>query len=256
MKLKTLTGLLLCCYFAVVNAAEDLTINIRVGIHAQPPFQLENPKGGAAYELVRALNTVQSTFNFELVPIPVKRKIQSMQEGWIDVSIFDNPKWGWQQKVNTSFSLIKTQDVFITKNKPGIVQNYLKEYDDKKIVLVRGYHYNFIDFETEVTEISRKIDVTLVNSEVELIKMVLMDRADIGVVNNVTLDWFLKQNTRYRDDIYRSNFFDSEVQRYLLTFEGSPIDTEEVNAIISLADKKGLLAPIYKKYAMEKPTFN
>lgn len=258
-----ITNLLLLLLLSLINIPNSYAreqsserIDIIVGLSVRPPF-LEVPHHGAGPDILVALNKVQDKYNFTYQAIPSKRKVQAINEGWIDISMWDNVLWGWEKgTMQASVPLIDSKDVYIALAEKGRSQDFFDELTQRKLAFVSGYHYKIANFETNIDKLSSRFNLSIVQNEESAIYMVLAKRVEISIVSKTALDWFLIQNPVYQAKIIVSKTFDTQYSRHILATNNSLIEVSEVNHFLALADNKGLLAPIYKKYGLVKPTFS
>ena len=121
---------------------------------------------------------------------------------------------------------------------------------------MNGYHYRFADFETDVDKLSARFNLSIVRTEEAAIKMTVTNRVEATIVSDTSLGWFLLRNPEYHSKILTSDKYDTAYSRHFLVKKNSFIKVSELNDILLSADEKGLLAPIYKKYGLTKPSFN
>jgi len=242
------------CSFASEQAIER--IDVIVGLSVRPPFLDVSEKNGAGPDILTVLNMVQEQFNFIYKPIPSQRKVQAIKEGWVDVSMWDNLSWGWKSSaMQASNSLVNSKDVFIALTDDIRTQHFFDDLTKRKLSFVNGYHYKIADFETNVDKLSTRFDLSMVRTEEAAVKMVLAKRVEVSIVSETALNWFLIRYPKYHSKILISEIFDTQYSRHFLASNKSVIKVSEINQFLTLADKKGLLAPIYRKYGLEKPNF-
>ncbi len=87
--------------------------------------------------------------------------------------------------------LVSSKDIFVTTNDSRSTQDSFKDLNTKKLALVNGYHYKFVNLETDAEKRSTHFDLTLVRTEEAALKMVLANRVEISVVSETALNWFL-----------------------------------------------------------------
>ena len=240
----------------VYGKALPAAIEIKVGSSARPPFLAEESLTGAAPEVIAAMNSVQNQFEFILVPVPIKRRTQSLADGWVDVVMWDNPAWGWQEEdLDLSMALVASKDIFLALKKKNRGQEFFADLSDKNLVAVHGYHYKFANYVTELSELVKHFNITLVRSEEVTINMVLVNRAEVAVVSTIALNWYLLRHPEFKDSFLVSRRFDTAYERFFLVPKTSPIRSREINKILAKADQRGLLAEIYRRYGLEKTDF-
>jgi len=242
------------CSFASEQAIER--IDVVVGLSVRPPFLDVSEQNGAGPDMLAVLNIVQEQFNFLYKAIPSQRKVQAIKESWTDVSMWDNLSWGWKSPpMQASTSLVNSKDVFIALTDENRTQHFFNDLTKRKLAFVNGYHYKIADFETNVDKLSTRFDLSMVRTEEAALKMVLAKRVEVSIVSETALNWFLIRYPKYRSKIFISETFDTQYSRHFITSNNSVIKVSELNQFLTLADKKGLLAPIYRKYGLVKPNF-
>ena len=81
---------------------------VRVGAAHFPPYTVRPEQGadtGLLPQLVEALNALQTDYQFVLVPTSIPRRFRDFQQGRVDMAIFENPKWGWQDIAHTDVDM-------------------------------------------------------------------------------------------------------------------------------------------------------
>jgi len=231
-------------------------INVVIGLSVRPPFLDVSEQRGAGPDILAVLNIVQEQFNFLYKAIPTQRKVQAITESWTDVSMWDNLSWGWKSyPMQASNPLVNSKDVYIALAEDNRTQHFFDDLTKRKFAFVNGYHYKIAGFETNVDKLSTRFDLSIVRTEEAAVKMVLAKRVEVTVVSETALNWFLIRYPKYRSKILISETFDTQYSRHFLTSNKSVIKVSEINQFLTLADKKALLAPIYRKYGLNKPNF-
>jgi len=226
---------------------------IIVGMSTRPPFLDIYGKTGAGPEILQALNLVQEKFHFKFKEVATKRKQQSFQELWVDVSMWDNLDWGWKgYQVDASIPILEASDIFITKKSENSGQLFI-DLEQQKIVIVNGYHYHFLGYETDVNKINEKFDVIQVRTEEAAIRMVESERATVAVVCDSSYLWYIKRKNLDDTVFDRAPFVDASYTRHFVVPKSAPITVIELNEILKSAHDKGLLLPIYKRYGLKLP---
>ncbi|NTS76467.1 transporter substrate-binding domain-containing protein [Catenovulum sp. SM1970] len=240
---------------SLFTLAAQAKTKIKVGMNVHSPFYFEHG-GGAGTEIIKVFNKLQDNFEFKAITVPVRRTPQALRDKWIDISMWDNPEWAEHLvPVTTSISILTSYDRFISKQAELTPVKIEQLLNNHTIALVHGYHYRFTDFETDSTKLNKRFNVMLVRDEEAVIDLIIQNRAQIGVLSDTTLNFYLKQHPEVKLVINVSKQFDTRFNRYFLIPEGAKISAKTINELIVKANKSGLLAPIYKKYALNKPNF-
>ena len=238
-----------------VNSQEKT--NIVIGVSPQEPYFLGDGTPGLTHELIHAMNQIQQQYHFTMMSIPVKRAFQMLSKKWVDLIIWDNPMWGWKNKqsVQVSLPLIHEKDVFVAQLNTSRTQVYFDELVGKKLVLVNGYHYQFLNLETNVYELIKEHTIKLVKTEYAALEEIVSGRADVTVVSESSLGWFLTSQPQYQQKLLISERYDSEYERYFLLPEHGKIPVQEINQIIKVLSSNGTFNKIYEKYGLRAPTY-
>ena len=250
---------ILPCTFATAENVKqpNARIVIQVGMGIRPPFLDASGTSGAGVDILVALNKVQSKFKFVHRFIPAMRTQESIARGWVDISMWDNPKWGWKDgEVSPSKALVASRDVYITRKSATKTQAFFEKITDKKLAVVNGYHYKIFKFENAPKLLDQLYDVSLVGSEEAVIKKVLANRSEVGIVSETALNWYFKQHPEASASILVSDKSDTQYKRYFLIADETTIKVEELNRFLKIADENQLLTPIYHYYRLPKPSFN
>lgn len=229
-------------------------IVVKVGAGIRPPFLLPDGKGMGP-EIITAFNLVQDDFHFELVSVPIARRVTSLEKGLVDIVMWDNVSWGWNniESLTESLPLLLSQDSFITHSSNTSAEDYFDDFAGKSICGINGYHYLFLNFQTDYKTLSKDLNITLVRTEEESIKMALNKRCDISVASLSAINWFFTIYPDARSQLTVSNRFDTKYTRHFLIPAYAPISSDEIDSIFLKANKLGLLEPIYNRYGQAIP---
>ena len=131
---------------------------VRIGAAHFPPYTVRPEQGadtGLLPQLVEALNTAQSDYQFVLVPTSIPRRFRDFEQGRIDMAIFENPDWGWQKIAHTSVDMgLEDAEVFVAQREPGREQGYFADLAGKRLAVFSGYHYVFANFTSHQLHVS------------------------------------------------------------------------------------------------------
>lgn len=226
---------------------------IKVGTSERPPLFISHSTNDVTEGVLEAMNAVQNDFWFSVRDIPVKRRSHSVRDRLVDVVMWDNPAWEWPMPLDTSWPLLRAKDIFIALKEKADGQHYFDSCTDKTFSLVNGYTYSFLAAEKQPPI---NPEIVFVKSEEVSIKMLLANRVDIAVTSDVTLKWFLERNPEARSRILVSDRSDINYERMFLVPKESPITASEINEILLMAGKQGLLQQKYKRFGLEVPDYS
>ncbi len=244
-------ALCLLSIFAFLSYANAKT-KVNVGLTSvQPPFVVDvAAKKGVIFDLLRTLNDNQSEFEFTPILYPARRMLSDYKELNIHIVAFNNVNWGWVQRGGVpSVNLTDGRDLFVSLANPDLTKT-----DIKDIGAVRGFHYAFAGYDAD--KLSKMQNVSLVENEAGVLKLLKFNRVKKGVVSEAFLNWIsisdphlykiLKINTETPDHTYH---------RQLIALESSPIKVEAIDSLLKKMRKSGILQAVYDKYGLTVPRF-
>ena len=96
---------------------------VRVAAVYFPPYVFkaeQHQARGLLADLLTALNQAQSQFSFVMVPTSIKRRFRDFRQQRIDLAIFENPGWGWQDVPHAAVDMgLEDSEVFVARAEPG-----------------------------------------------------------------------------------------------------------------------------------------
>ena len=219
-----------------------------------PPF-VEDGYGGLTSSLITLLNATQSEFKFSFVPTSPARRYRDLAGGRGNVIIFEMPEWGWRASgVETAESreIMKGGEVYITLANKGRDQSFFDDIGSKSIAAVLGYHYGFAKFNADPKFLTKTFDINLTFGVESIIKMVVKNRADVGVVTESYLAKYLKDHTEIIGRLLISKIRDQVYSLRAIVGSDSPISVPKLEAILDDLKANGALADLFKDYGFEK----
>ena len=225
---------------------------VRVAAVYFPPyvFKTEHTQAtGLLDELVAALNQAQADYRFVMVPTSVKRRFRDFEQLRIDLAIFENPGWGWQDVPHIALDMrLEDSEVFVTRAEPGRDQGYFDSFEGKRLALCHGYHYAFAGFNADPDYLSKTFNATLTHSHESNLLMVLHQRAEIALVTRSYIGDFLERNQQYAGQLLISERADQRYRHHVLLRPQAPITPEQFMAIYEPLRESGQLEKIFSRY--------
>ncbi len=215
----------------------------------QAPFVIDPAtREGLAFDVLNILNESQTSFQFEESLIPVKRLFYANNYKQYDLVLFNDVNWGWAELgAKGSTALTNGRDVFISlesANMDPLVGS---------IAAVRGYHYRFANYNPD--HLSKMQRVTLVNSEADILKMVLSKRTQWGVISESYLNWFGIRSAHERKRLRVLPKEDHRYQRQFVVFKHSKISVEQINALLASPMIEAKLKNAFRNYGLIGPIY-
>jgi polar amino acid transport system substrate-binding protein len=253
LKRRILTLILMCVFLSA--HADAIAQEVKVGGYLFPPFvQMHGQEiSGLTLDLIELFNQQQSQFQFNFVPTSPNRRYRDFKRGMYDVIFFESPQWGWQDTpIQTSDVFLKGGEVFFAVNRENRTQAYFDHLKDKRIVAILGYHYSFLNNETNSKTLKQHYDIKLMNSPKTVINQVINDKADIGIATYSYLQGQMKHNPLVKDKIIIGDTFDQTYEHRVLIRKGHPLTPKYMNALLTQLKNNGAMTQLLDKYGLSQ----
>ena len=228
---------------------------VKVGAAHFPPYTVRPEQGadtGLLPQLLEALNSAQSDYQFVLVPTSIPRRFRDFEEGRIDIAIFENPEWGWKAIRHVDVDMgLEDAEVFVTHNTDQRDQRYFDELAGKRLALFSGYHYAFAGFNADRQYLTEHFNATLTYSHDSNLLMVQRDRADVALVTRSYLSDFLQRNRKYRGQFLASDKVDQVYHHYALLRPDAAIGAAAFAELLQRLRDDGQLLKIFQPYQIK-----
>ncbi|WP_374761317.1 amino acid ABC transporter substrate-binding protein [Pseudomonas sp. sp1636] len=248
---KVLRG---CALFVALLAAGPLAAQqvVHVGGAFFPPYVAkaqESQHAGLLPQLLDALNRAQSDFHFIVRPTSISRRFRDFEQGRIDLSMFENPAWGWQGIAHDVVDMgLEDAEVFVARVEPGRGQGYFKRLRGKRLALLNGYHYGFAGFNAEAQFLAKNFNAILNHSHDSNLLMVLRGRADIALATRSYIGDFLRRNRQYAGQLLVSQRVDQHYRHQVLLRPAAPISPAQLDRLFEQLRREGQLSAIFAPY--------
>ena len=225
---------------------------VRIGAAHFPPYTVRPEQGadtGLLPQLVEALNAAQTDYQFVVVPTSIPRRFRDFEQGRVDMAIFENPSWGWQNIAHTSVDMgLEDAEIFVAQRQPGRDQSYFSDLTGKRLAVFSGYHYAFADFNPDPKNMAEHYNATLTYSHDSNLLMVARGRADIALVTRSYLSDFMVRNADMAGQFLVSERIDQVYHHYALLRPKAPITGEAWSALLQGRRSSGQLLRIFEPY--------
>ncbi|WP_372870406.1 substrate-binding periplasmic protein [Shewanella sp.] len=239
----------------ICHATDDNKINVTVGGYSFPPYVVVNSSGytGVVPEMVEALNELESQYNFSFVPTSVSNRYEAFSRHRFDLLFFESPEWGWENTAKSVLPLnVEDGEVFIGLKPQAAAEGYFDNLQQKRLLLVRGYHYRIVGFETDEAKLKHDFLAALVPDTQAAIEGLLLERGDVSPVSQSFLNWYLGQNPQKAERIFISSRWDQQYQHAALIHPQSRIAKEQLQLLIGQLESEGTFADILNKYYLKQ----
>ncbi|NWC95981.1 MULTISPECIES: ABC transporter substrate-binding protein [unclassified Pseudomonas] len=228
---------------------------VRIGAAHFPPYTVRPEQGadtGLLPQLVEALNALQTDYQFVLVPTSIPRRFRDFEQGRVDMAIFENPKWGWQDIPHVDVDMgLEDAEIFVAQREPGRDQSYFADLAGKRLAVFSGYHYAFAHFNPDPKYLAEHFNATLTYSHDSNLLMVARGRADIALVTRSYLSDFLARNADTAGQFLVSERIDQVYHHYALLRPKAPITGPVFAGLLKQLRDNGLLLKIFEPYRID-----
>ena len=224
------------------------TTQVKIGGYLFPPYveMYNNEVRGHTVNLIDKMNAIQDDYHFEFVLTSAKRRYKDFNKKY-DIIFFEDPSWEWNEK-NINFKKIDLKvddyEIFFSLKKNASNEDYFKNYAQKKLVLVRGFHYPITGFNTDEAVMRKQLNIVFTDNPQKIVDFVLSERAEIGIV---TISSLRRLNFSKKEDYDLLFLSESRLNNYNLSAimsTRSPISYEKLEDIIKKVERTGFFDKI------------
>lgn len=217
----------------------------------QPPFSTAADQG-LVNDLMDALNVIQNQYEFVVAHVVSDRAKKGLENGTYDMVAMSNINWGYQGlSAQSSADLLEVQDQFFALSSSIADDSYFSQVGSGlSTSVVRGFSYQFLNFEKDTKILKEKYNTTVVLDEPTVVKMVLTGRANVGVSSSTNLQYFSSTNPEDHKKLSISEKFDSSYKRHFIVSDASSISVDEFNGFLVKLSENGTLKTLFKKYGL------
>lgn len=238
---SSLPALALCMALCAPAAQARIKVVVATDSWAQLMYlDSRNVPSGDLADFIDRMNQVQTRFQFELAIYPRLRVDRVFIDKEADVYPLRTTLW-----TRPELGLLPTRTIFTSGDIYFARRNNRfgghKVFDDlaaRTVAGVRGYHYQLFGNNADENFIRKHYNAYLFSSNEGVIRFVLADRADVGIVPEVIMAKYLK-DPKVRQQLIVAERYDSQVALSHLVRKDGPISVEEMNIIIDLLIKTG-----------------
>ena len=254
MRLHQLFLLFVLLIFTKPSLSKPVDIDVLVEDGYFPIIINAQKKQGFAPEFINIINDAQEEFNFILISLPVKRLTLSVEKNNFDVLFLMAMQWlpqASQENIEkTKFYTITKNELYTLKENAS-EQTYFDNLDKLTKVGVLGYSYQFAGFNTNAEYLREEHQVSLTIDEFNVVKMLLLRRAEVGVLNSIAYQYFKKQNILNMDLLFKSDIPDAVYEtHFLINSQSNKISSRKMDEILNLPTTQMQLQKLLDKYGI------
>jgi hypothetical protein len=247
--------LFLCCALLPLSLFADEIVKkkIIVGGYVWPPFvELQGRNyQGITLDLIDAANAIQGDYVFEFVLTSPDNRHKDFYNKKFDMIFFEDIDWDWlAYPVSASTPLAKGTELYIALEKSGRNQNFFQEMNKKSMSAVAGMHYSFAGQNSNAVYLKEHFNIQLQPTTSQVLQDVLSEKAEIGVINSISLEQAFNQDPSLKKKIMIAKKIDQDFVLSILARKDSPMTIEQVNIMLDRLDKAGIMNKLWEKYKL------
>lgn len=213
--------------------ANHTIVNVGVRESSEIWFQSIDPPKGKSIQLLHLLNNIQKKYIFKPILLPTPRIYQAFAKKEIDLLVFFSPKWGLETyPIEVSTPLVFTgEKMFALKKNRD--QKFFSNLKSRHLAFVRGYHYQFLNFEYDEEKIKKDYLFTALQKEEQVLTFILNGRGEVGFCPEYSLKYHFSKKPELKEQLLISDSFDSSYSLHIINRKDSVPSVSEVNSYIA-----------------------
>ncbi|QBG37286.1 transporter substrate-binding domain-containing protein [Litorilituus sediminis] len=243
----------LLCFSFVMSSCSWAAEEIRIGVYDFPPYVFMSDKvSGITIEMIAKMNQLQNDYEFVAVPTTSRRRYSDFKKNKFDVLMFESKKWGWEgYPVVASKPFVSGGELYVTKADKQKTQAYFNHFEQKVMVGVLGYHYQFANFSADLDYLDKHFNIIQTDSQKRSIELILNNRGDIAVLSKAYLNYHFSNSPEDKAKLLISDKFDQIYRHTILIRQPSKITIEYVNNLLEQMKRKASLDFLWQQYGLE-----
>lgn len=230
------------------------SVVVKVGATKFPPYIEVSNDGkvtGIIKETIEYMNAAQTDYKFVAIPASPMRRHENFKKKFFDVSFYDNIEWGWDKtQVDVSKVFMRGKEVYIARMKKGRDEDYFKDFKNKTMVGILGYHYGFASFDSDPVYLRKTFNMQSSTSNESSIKMILYERGDIAVVSDAYLNWYLGHHPEIRSKLLISKKVDQNYTHTIIVRKNTRPTVAEINKLLTMFRHSKEFKSIEQRYGV------
>jgi len=240
--------------FSNSSLSKAIDVNVLVEDGYFPIIINAEKQQGLAPEFIKILNSTQNDYHFILTSLPVKRLSKSVEQSKFDVLFLMALQWlppEAREGVSQSKFYVITKNELYALKKNAKDQSYFDDLQSLSKAGVLGYSYHFAKYNTDAYYLSQEHNVSLTVDEFNVVKMLLLQRSDVGVLNNIAYQYFKNKKIFDMSLLYKSETPDAVFDtHFLVSRKQSKISASKIDSILNSAATKPRIIELLNKYSV------
>ncbi|WP_373974394.1 hypothetical protein NT239_12185 [Chitinibacter sp. SCUT-21] len=222
---------------------------VKVGAAVFPPYIVERNNGDLYIELLDVMNAFQDQYQFVVVASNPSRRFIDFDRGLFDVSFYDNLAWGWQgRSVEASPIFLRGCERYVALKKAGRDQSFFAEFDKKRMLGLRGYHYQFAQYNADPQYLLKHFRMIGSLNHDATLRQLKAGRGDIALLTEAYLLQKLASEPQLQDQLLIGTVPDQVYHHTVVVRKGTSPSAAEIGELLEKMERTGALQPLWQKY--------
>lgn len=233
MRFFKLSVIICLIIFSTLAFGKTQPVIVKVGGYEFSPFVEKEGKEGVVKDLIYKLNSSQKKYRFEFVLTSANRRYRDFKTQKFDLILFEDESWSWKKSgihYERTPVLCNGSELVVALNETGRDQKYFDSFENKRVEVVLGYHYQLNDMNTEADNLMAK-GIIQGKSNIDNLSDLLAKKVDITFVNSLMLSRYLNKNKEFKDKILIGQKKDHHFSLRGLIHPNSPIKVSELEKL-------------------------
>lgn len=233
MRISHLYFIICLVLFSTLAFGKNEPIVVKIGGYEFSPFIEKEGKEGIVKDLLYKLNISQQKYHFEFVLTSANRRYRDFIARKYDVILFEDEAWNWRKSgihYDRTPVLANGSELAIALVEGHRDQKYFDHFENKKVQVVLGYHYQLIDMNAGANNLKSR-GIIQGKSNQDNLSDLLAKKTDITFVNSFMLSRFLSKHKEIKEKLLIG---DRPDHRYVLRgiiHPNSPIKLSELEKL-------------------------
>jgi polar amino acid transport system substrate-binding protein len=226
-------------------------IHVKVGGYEFEPF-VEGDLG-VVPAFLTLLNGHQSKYRFDFASMPAQRRYEQLRSGAIDAVFFENPRWGWNRDkslIEVTAPLMRAFGSFYALKNNPLGMAVFAEPAKRKIGMTLGYHYAFLNYNSDQAYIRSRFDAVFAKSQRISLQLLMMGKTEVALFSDIFLAREFARNPGLRATIISAPEKDQTYDMPLIVRKDGPISVAELTRILDQLVACDCLSAFFKAYGI------
>ncbi|MBA3989209.1 MAG: hypothetical protein C0463_08800 [Idiomarina sp.] len=221
---------------------------IHVAAYEFPPYYSSHLPEHLLGGLLDYLNAQQQEYVFNVIEIRSTARYQQVsEEGCCSLIFFQAPEWGWQQnsQMIRGPRLSRGADLYVALKPPSeVIAN------DPLIGGLRGYHYQFTDFQHDSELLEYEHRMYLADNHFTLVNMLQRERLDLVMVSEEFLGMLAALQPQKIDLTELQTEVDLNYHTYLLAHQSKQALLDWLEEQLTTMHQSGELSALFERFGV------